>query len=58
MVSVDENTCKAYLTVRLSPTFYGWLFQFGDKMRLLEPAGAVEEFARRVDAAKALYSEE
>lgn len=58
MVSVDENTCKAYLTVRLSPTFYGWLFQFGDKMRLLEPAGAVEEFARRADAAKALYSEE
>lgn len=58
MVSVDENTCKAYLTVRLSPTFYGWLFQFGDKMRLLEPAGAVEEFARRAAAAKDLYAED
>lgn len=58
MVSVDENTCKAYLTVRLSPTFYGWLFQFGDKMRLLEPAGAVEAFAFQVDAAKTLYSED
>lgn len=55
MVPVDNFTCQAWLTVRLSPTFYGWLFQFGDKMRLVDPPEAVEEFCRRSRSALDLY---
>lgn len=57
MTPVDENTCQAELTVRLSPTFWGWLFQFGDKMRLVEPLDAVSEYVRLAQAALNLYSQ-
>lgn len=51
MRKTDEHTCQAEMTVQLSPTFWGWMFQFGDKMRLLEPRDAVEEFLARASAA-------
>lgn len=48
---VDDRTCQAELTVRNSPTFWGWLFQFGDKMRLTAPPDAVEAFLQKAEAA-------
>lgn len=50
MKKIDDDTCQANLTVRISPTFWGWLFQFGDKMELLAPSDVVSEFYGRVDA--------
>ena len=34
---IDENKLVAYANVQISPTFYGWVFQFGDKMKILAP---------------------
>lgn len=52
---VDARTCQATLTVRVSPIFWGWLFQFGDKMRLLAPKDMAEEFRQKAIAAAGRY---
>ena len=39
MMPSGENTCIATVRVRISPTFWGWLFQFGKQMRILSPDG-------------------
>ena len=42
MKSVDENTCEATVRVQIAPTFFGWLAQFGNQMKVLEPEGVKE----------------
>lgn len=37
MITSGENTCIATVKVRISPTFWGWLFQFGRQMQILSP---------------------
>lgn len=41
---VDENHFIATVEVALSPNFYGWLFGFGDKIRLIGPQNVVDEY--------------
>ncbi len=51
MLPSGESTCIATVKVRISPTFWGWLFQFAGQMRILSPASLVEqyrEYARQV----------
>ena len=51
MLPSGEQKCIATVKVRVSPTFWGWLFQFAGQMRILSPIGLVEEyksFAQRV----------
>ena len=51
MMRVGESKCAATVEVRVSPTFWGWLFQFAGQMRLLSPPHLVEEYkeqARKV----------
>ncbi len=51
MLPSGEQKCIATVKVRVSPTFWGWLFQFVGQMRILSPIGLVEEyksFAQRV----------
>ena len=51
MIPSGESKCIATVKVRISPTFWGWLFQFAGEMQILSPAGLVEEykgFAQRV----------
>ena len=43
---VDENHFIATVEVALSPNFYGWLFGFGDKIRLVGPGYVVEEYKK------------
>ena len=45
---VDENHFIATVEVALSPNFYGWLFGFGDKIRLIGPDYVVEEYRGRL----------
>ena len=52
---VDENSFKIRVNVQLSPTFYGWLFKFGDKAELLSPQEAVEEAKGILDNIRRLY---
>ena len=52
MMPSGENKIIATVKVRVSPTFWGWLFQFAGQMKILSPAELVEEYrtyARRVE---------
>jgi predicted DNA-binding transcriptional regulator YafY len=41
---VDEDSCSARVTVQVSPTFWGWVFQFQGKLRVTEPAELIEKY--------------
>lgn len=43
MFRTGQHTCTAAVEVQISPTFWGWLFQFGGQMRILSPDKLVEE---------------
>ena len=45
---VDETTCTTTVHVRISPTFFGWLAQFGNRMRVLSPDTVVEQYKRHI----------
>lgn len=44
MIRMNENTLIATVKVQISPTFWGWLFQFAGKMKILSPGNLVEEY--------------
>ncbi len=41
---VDNNTCSVTLNVQVAPTFFGWLAQFGNKMKMISPERVKEQF--------------
>ena len=47
MMRVGESTCVATVKVRVSPTFWGWLFQFAGQMRILSPSHLIEDYKSR-----------
>ena len=52
MIPSGENKCIATVKVRISPTFWGWLFQFAGQMKIISPSHLLEqyrEYARRID---------
>ena len=44
IVRVDEGACKATVKVQISPTFWGWIFQFGNQMKITSPRELIEEY--------------
>lgn len=44
MVRLTEDSCVATLKVQVSPTFWGWIFQFGGQMRITSPESMIEEY--------------
>lgn len=52
-VETEELSEEKFLTkvpVDLSPTFYGWVFQFGGKIRIIGPDEAMLGFQRLLDS--------
>ena len=47
----DEKSLDAIVTVHLSPTFYGWLFQFAGEMTVVAPDYVCEQYAARLQTA-------
>ena len=47
---VDDSTFRLVAEVSLSPTFFAWAFQFGGKVRILEPAEAIEKYQALLQA--------
>lgn len=43
MLRTEDDKCVATIKVQISPTFWGWLFQFGNQMRILSPAELAEK---------------
>ena len=52
MMANGESKILATVKVRVSPTFWGWVFQFGSQMKILSPAHVVQEYDRRLEEAK------
>ena len=48
MIRTGEHSCVASVSVRISPTFWGWLFQFGNQMKILSPASVIEGYKAQV----------
>ena len=40
---VDDTHFSVKLEVQISPTFWGWLFQFGDQAKILAPKSVIDE---------------
>ena len=52
MMASGEDKILATVKVRISPTFWGWLFQFGKQMRILSPESVVNAYAAQIEAAR------
>lgn len=48
MLSVNETTCAAALHIQIAPTFFGWLAQFGSKMKILSPESVREQYREHI----------
>ena len=48
---LSEEKFLAKVPVDLSPSFYGWVFQFGGGIRIIGPEEAVDEYKEMVDKA-------
>ena len=57
MTRVDEHTIEATVQVRIAPTFWGWLFQFGTDMRILEPTWLKEEYSNQIKTLSDLFTD-
>jgi predicted DNA-binding transcriptional regulator YafY len=44
VIRSSDTSLVATVKVQISPTFWGWLFQFGGKMKLLSPESVIEEY--------------
>lgn len=53
-ITVD-NKFKIKAEVLLSPTFYGWLFQFYNQVKLIEPESAVQEYQVYLSKTMGIY---
>ncbi len=52
----NDGTFTVGTEVMLSPQFYGWLFSFGDKVRVVSPKAAKDGFSEYLESVRSLYS--
>ena len=51
MVRVDDGTCAATVKVQVSPTFWGWVFQFRGEMQIMEPQELIDTYRSLLEGA-------
>lgn len=49
MVVVNSDTISATVFVQVSPTFFGWLAQFGDNMQIVSPDKVIAQYKKHID---------
>ena len=49
MVRLDDGTCAATVKVQVSPTFWGWVFQFHGMLQISEPSELLESYEALLD---------
>ena len=47
---ISEDKFMAKVPVDLSPTFYGWVFQFGGRIRIIGPEEATRGFSKLLNS--------
>jgi predicted DNA-binding transcriptional regulator YafY len=52
MMPSGESRIVATVKVRISPTFWGWVFQFGRQMKILSPSHVVALYDQKLEEAK------
>ena len=50
-----DGTFTVSTEVMLSPQFFGWLFSFGDKVKIISPKSAKQEFGEYLESVSGLY---
>lgn len=55
MTKSDDGKFTVSANILVAPTFYSWVFTFGDKMKILSPQKVVDEMKALVDSVKNLY---
>ena len=50
MLRINDTTCVAAVKAQISPTFWGWLFQFGGRMTINSPDTLKEEYKKQAEA--------
>lgn len=53
---MDEETYALFAPVRVSPPFFGWVFQFGGRVRILAPDDVREQMLLMLEASRAAGS--
>ena len=48
MLRINDTTCVAAVKAQISPTFWGWLAQFGNQMRIISPDNAIEQYSAHI----------
>lgn len=48
MMPVNDTTCAATVHVQISPPFFGWLAQFGNKMQVLSPEPVLTQYKEHI----------
>lgn len=48
IIRTQEHRCVATVKVQISPTFWGWLFQFGKQMQILSPTTVIDKYTTMV----------
>ena len=49
MMTVNDTTCAATVHVQISPPFFGWLAQFGNKMHIISPANVIDQYREHIN---------
>jgi len=50
IVRTGDTTVAASVKVQISPTFFGWLFQFGNQMKVLSPSSVADDYKKQAEA--------
>ncbi len=45
---IDNSTCEADVSVQISPTFWGWLMQYKNDVKLIAPEDVKEEYKKAI----------
>lgn len=53
----DENSFIIHVDAMISPTLLGWIFEFGGKVKILEPADLIERFRWQAEESLTQYEE-
>lgn len=52
----DEESFFVTTKVNLSPQFYGWLFGFGESVKIISPQEVADEYAKKLEDVNSLYN--
>ncbi len=56
IIRLNESTCVATVNVQISPTFWGWIFQFAGKMIITSPESVIKKLKKHIEQLNTEFS--